>query len=89
MPRVRARGEPRMATITLMDGDFGSGVTASVTTSTQVKIAWTASSPVPTGGYDIGRSTAIFADMRLFASRRVEFTTYFRLSVAVISLNTL
>lgn len=34
------------------------GVTASVTTSTQVKITWTASSPVPTGGYDVGRSTA-------------------------------
>jgi fibronectin type 3 domain-containing protein len=33
------------------------GVTAIVTTSTQVKISWTASSPVPTGGYDIGRST--------------------------------
>jgi fibronectin type 3 domain-containing protein len=33
------------------------GVTATLTTSTQVKITWTASSPVPTGGYDIGRST--------------------------------
>jgi fibronectin type 3 domain-containing protein len=33
------------------------GVTANVTTSTQVKISWTASNPVPTGGYDIGRST--------------------------------
>jgi fibronectin type 3 domain-containing protein len=34
------------------------GVSATVTTSTQVKITWTASNPVPTGGYDIGRSTA-------------------------------
>jgi fibronectin type 3 domain-containing protein len=33
------------------------GVTAAVTPSTQVKVTWTASSPVPTGGYDIGRST--------------------------------
>ena len=33
------------------------GVTATVTPSTQVNVAWTASSPVPTGGYDIGRST--------------------------------
>jgi fibronectin type 3 domain-containing protein len=33
------------------------GVAATVTPSTQVKVAWTASSPVPTGGYDIGRST--------------------------------
>ena len=33
------------------------GVTASVTASTQVKVAWTAAAPVPTGGYDIGRGT--------------------------------
>jgi fibronectin type 3 domain-containing protein len=33
------------------------GVTASVTPSTQVKVTWTAANPVPTGGYDIGRST--------------------------------
>jgi fibronectin type 3 domain-containing protein len=32
-------------------------VTTTVTASTQVKVTWTASSPVPTGGYDIGRST--------------------------------
>jgi fibronectin type 3 domain-containing protein len=31
-------------------------VAAALTPSTQVKITWTASSPVPTGGYDIGRS---------------------------------
>jgi fibronectin type 3 domain-containing protein len=30
--------------------------TATITTSTQVKLDWTAASPVPTGGYDIGRS---------------------------------
>lgn len=35
------------------------GVTATVTPSTQVAVAWTASSPVPTGGYDVGRSTSI------------------------------
>ena len=33
------------------------GVAAAVTPSTQVKVTWTASNPVPTGGYDIGRST--------------------------------
>jgi titin len=34
-----------------------SDVAASITVSTQVNITWTASNPVPTGGYDIGRST--------------------------------
>ena len=33
------------------------GVAAAVTPGTQVKVTWTASNPVPTGGYDIGRST--------------------------------
>jgi fibronectin type 3 domain-containing protein len=33
------------------------GVAAAVTPGTQVKVTWTASNPVPIGGYDIGRST--------------------------------